>query len=558
MAEIYINGKIISLNSQSREADSFAVKDGKFAAVGSEAYCRACCGDFSEVVDLKGKTVLPSFFEAHAHPQLLAKSMFAVSLENENSEEGYLQQIKEYSETNNESVLRGYGWENTLFPGKGPLKEGLDALDIDRPVVLWSTDLHSLWVNSRALELAGLTSAEAVKNNDNIEKGLDGKPSGAIRESAMELIEKQLPDYTVEQYKTAILNYQDMAHAFGFTGVFDAMLHYGSNAVRAYQELEEENRLRMRIRGAYVAPPNVTGLELNEIIEAAEREAAGGDASISLFEVNAVKFFIDGVVEGGTAWLLDNYCEDAGKPTGYKGQSLWGDSQLLKAFRKAEAGGLNIHCHTIGDAAVRQVVDAVEKLGHGAETSLRHALTHLQLADPQDIHRFAALNLTAVVNPYWAIRDDFLYEIQIPYLGVERAEAEYPVRSFFDSGAVVASASDFPVTNPPNPFWGIEAGIRRTAPDKMKPCVCGNPEDPRFDEPLWAEEGAGLYQMLESFTISGAYANFLENETGSIQEGKSADFIIINKDIHEIPQSEIGNIEVLKTVFQGETVFEKI
>jgi predicted amidohydrolase YtcJ len=207
--------------------------------------------------------------------------------------------------------------------------------------------------------------------------------------------------------------------------------------------------------------------------------------------------------------------------------------------------GFQLHFHAIGDAATAEALDAVDFAeASSGRRDQRPLLTHLQLVAPDDIPRFKSLGAVAVPQPYWFIKDDYYYNLQVPYLGKERADLEYPMESFFKAGVITASSSDFPVTVPPNPLEGIRAGVTR-----LKPGVT----DPR--EILWPAERATLEQMIGSFTRAGAYANFLENVTGSIETGKSADLIVLDHNLFEIPSGEIAAARVLLTLFQGRVVF---
>jgi predicted amidohydrolase YtcJ len=191
-----------------------------------------------------------------------------------------------------------------------------------------------------------------------------------------------------------------------------------------------------------------------------------------------------------------------------------------------------------------------------AKTDARHAITHLQLIEEADFCRFKWLGIIGIPNPYWFMKDLYFYNLQIPYLGRERAEKEYPFASFVKAGVIVASASDFPVTIPPNPLMGIEFGMMRAASDEVMEVENPSPKDPKYKEPLWPEERATLEEMIKSFTYNGAYANFMDNVTGSIEVGKSADFIVLDQNIFDIPTSEIALSKVVLTLFRGRLVYQ--
>jgi predicted amidohydrolase YtcJ len=258
------------------------------------------------------------------------------------------------------------------------------------------------------------------------------------------------------------------------------------------------------------------------------------------FQTNTAKIFVDGVVEGGTAYLLDPYQH---KPD-FSGLPIWSPDLLNEFFSALDKEDIQIHVHVIGDAAARITLDALEySLGVNGKRDSRHLLTHLQLVTPGDISRIKQLGVIGVPNPYWFKVDDYYHKLALPYLGADRADKQYPMRSFMDAGVVMASASDFPVTIPFDPVIGIQLGITRTE-------VSGT-----STEVLWSEERANLEQMITSFTYNGAYANFLENQTGSLEVGKQADFIVLDQNLFEIPQTEIAHTKVLLTYVDGQEVF---
>jgi hypothetical protein len=292
----------------------------------------------------------------------------------------------------------------------------------------------------------------------------------------------------------------------------------------------------MRFRASLYVDPD-KGIEQIKLLNE-ERDKNKG----ALFQTNAAKIFIDGVVEGSTAYLKEPYKHIPGS----HGEMLWKPDKLNKICAELDKNKFQIHVHAIGDAATTTTLDAFAfaETQNGKRDS-RDLITHLQLVDPSDISRFRDFGVIAVPQPYWFMKDNYYYNIQVPYLGDQRAEKEYPMESFFKSGIVVASSSDYPVTIPCNPLIAIQVGITRSGL---------NTTDPK--EILWPEERATLVQMIRSFTINGAYANFLEKETGSIEIGKMADLIVLNKNLFEIPETEINKVKVILTIFEGNEVFK--
>jgi hypothetical protein len=247
------------------------------------------------------------------------------------------------------------------------------------------------------------------------------------------------------------------------------------------------------------------------------------------------------VVEGGTAFLKEPYLH----LPGFRGEPRWEAGKLKLMCAELDKKKFQIHVHAIGDAATALILDAfayaAEKNG---KRDSRNQVTHIQLVAARDILRFKELGVVAVPQPYWFMKDDYYYNLQVPYLGQERADDEYPMAGFFRAGVVVASASDYAVTIPCDPLRAIQIGITRS---------CLGVTDPK--EILWPEERATLEQMIASFTINGAIANFLEDTTGSIEAGKMADLIVLDRNLFDIPAAEISKAKVILTLFSGKKVF---
>jgi predicted amidohydrolase YtcJ len=294
----------------------------------------------------------------------------------------------------------------------------------------------------------------------------------------------------------------------------------------------------MRFRGSITIEPDQPA---EEQIELLLRERSRN--SHPKFQTNTAKIFVDGVVEGGTAYLLEPYQH---LPDFY-GELIWDPHQLKEICAALDKERIQIHIHVIGDAAARIALDALEYAQQmNGKRDARHLVTHLQLVTPEDILRFEELGLIGVPNPYWFKLDDYYWSLALPYLGKERADHEYPMQSFLQAGVLMASASDYPVTIPFDPLIGIESGITRSEIGVSTV------------EILWPEEKVNLEEMIASFTINGAYANFLEDEIGSLEVGKRADFIVLDRNLFQIPPNDIAKTKVLKTFIDGKEVFRAV
>ena len=531
------NGSIYTVDGRQPWAQALAVRNGKFIYVGTASGAEKYIGRRTKVVDLGGKLVLPGFIDSHCHPISAFKQFYEINL-NDCRETGEFQKaIRDYLQAHPDArFIRGRGWKNTLFGKTGPDKKIIDQVVSHIPVVLSSEDGHSKWVNSKTLELAGIDSSTASPGGGVIEHDVKtGEPTGTLRESAADLLAGIFPEIGTKDLMKGLLSYQKMAAAFGITTVHDSSLDAGSSDIATYKNLEKENRLSMRFRASLYADPEKGLEQVAQFLE--ERRQNQG----RLFQTNAVKLFVDGVVEGSTAYLLEPYKH----LPGFRGALLWKVEALNKLCAELDRNQFQIHVHSIGDAASRAMLDALAYAENvNGKRDARHMLTHLQLVAPADILRFRELGVVALPQPYWFMKDDYYRNIQVPYLGQERADAEYPMQSFFKAGVKVASSSDYPVTIPSNPLRAIQIGMTRSELG-----VTG------ADQVLWPAERATLQQMIASFTINGAYANFLEKATGSIVAGKSADLIVLDRNLFLIPAAEISRAKVLLTIFEGKKVF---
>lgn len=541
-ADTVITGTIYTSEADNKMVSAVAIKNGVYQYVGDEEGVKEFIGDNTEVINLESGMAMPSFFEAHAHAELggIGK-LYQVELYDGKSMKDYEEIVSNFvAEHEGLKILRGSGWGNGYTPKNGPTKDVLDRISTEIPIVLTSQDYHSIWVNSKAMEIAGVDANTPDVEGGVIERDpVTKEPTGTFREKAQDLILTKLPDYSVEEYKSGILAYQDEALSYGVTSIFNPLLNMntdGKNLFSALNELDKSGDLKLTyFSGFQVLAENDPISNLNVIADL--KKQANGNK----FKLTTVKLFADGVVEGKTAYMLEDYTSDPG----FRSVGLWEQDAMNEICLKAEELGLQIHIHSIGDAAARLSVNALDYVQQqtGA-TNKRHAITHLQIVHKDDIKRMGELNIVAVANPYWFFKEDgYYYELEFPYLG-ERAEHEYPMKDLFDAGCVVSLASDYPVTVPPRPLDGIQIGATRMNLE-------GEP-----DSLLGADQIVSVEQMMDSATINGAYQNFAEDTLGSIKVGKKADFIILDQNILEIAPTDITKTKVLKTYIDGKLVYQ--
>lgn len=543
------NGFVYTVDSGKSVAETIAVANKKIVYVGDSQGVEAFVGPMTKVLDLDGKMVLPGFIDSHTHVSGVAIEEDAVALENLPSLEAMLKKIKAYTTKYPElDVVFGHGWRNEPFPPTGPRKEDLDKVIADRPISLMSSDGHSVWVNSKAIELAGVTRDTPNPAGGVIERDQEtGEPSGTFRENAVDLINNVLPPFPVDMLKRGVKQYMEIAASEGITTVHDplllmpdsdgTLLGYGSlrNNIEAFDQLTTNDELTLRVRGTVLTDPTKGASQVAALKETCNRYKHPH------FQLTGAKVFVDGVIEGCTAFLLDSYTH---RPD-FRGECLWEIDVLNETFRSVDGENLQIHVHVIGDAATRVTLDALEYAREkSGKLQKRHLITHLHLVDPDDIPRFADLGVIGVPQPFWHVKGEYYEMLSLPYLGKERADAQYPMQSFLDAGVMLACASDYPVTVPSPPLVGIMLGITRCEPDTSDP-----------DEVLNPKEKMSLADMIEGFTINGAYANFVEDITGSIEVGKMADLVILEKNLFDIPATDIMNVKVLLTLFEGKEVY---
>ena len=546
---VFFNGHVYTVDPRRSWAASVAIKKGRFIAVGNASETSHCIGPETQVIDLDGKMVLPGFIDSHAHASCTTNEAASLEMFHLESLEAYLEAVKVFAESHPEhEVIYGSGWHNDLFPPTGPLKEDLDAIVSDRPVCLMSEDGHFDWVNSKAIEMAGISKETVAPASGIIEKDpLTGEPSGTFRETARDLVQNVLPPFTVDQIKGSIRNFMQEAASVGITTVHDPLLILpdadgqligfgaGRNNIQAYAEVAQDSELTLRVRGSILTDSTRDADQVKNIKSMCAQHNA------PLFQMTGIKVFVDGVVEGATAFLLESYAhmpDTCGEP-------LWDLDNLKSLFAEAEREQLQIHIHAIGDAAIRMSLDALAHARRiNGASDARHLITHLHLLDPADIPRMAALDVIGVPQPFWFVKGDYFHNLEAKYLGLDRAEREYPMKSLKDAGVLLAGASDYPVQVPSPPLMGIMLGVTRCEPGETDP-----------GEILGPEERMALEEMIECFTINGARANFLEAETGSIEVGKKADMVVLEKNLFEIPETDIADAKVVMTLFEGNTVY---
>ncbi len=531
---VYHTGKIYTVDLNQPWVQAVAIRDGKIMFVGSDDAVRIHIGPDTELHDLRGRMMLPGFQDAHVHPLYAGLEALSCNLAGQDNLAYYRSTIAEYAATNPDVPwITGGGWLMSVFgPGGSPSKTILDELVPDRPVYLTSSDGHTGWANSVALQIAGITKDTPDPVDGIIDRHpLSGEAIGSLQEGAMSLMEQYLPKPSHDQRIAALRYALDVMRGYGITSFQKA--DTSESDLKIYAQLDRDDELNMRVVAALLWDNFGTEEQLAALKEQRKRY------STDHIRPTSVKIYVDGVMENYTAVMLDPYLVESGT----RGMLMIDPGFLVEATSAIDAAGFQLHFHALGDGAVRLALDAVEEArDRNGDTDLRHHLSHLQVIHPDDIPRFRELGAVANFQPLWAYADDYITDLTLPFINSETARWIYPIKSVIDTGATVAFGSDWSVSTV-DPLPQIETAITRVDAFTNDTDVL-NPE-----------QRITLEQAIEAFTINAAFVNHHEKQTGSIEEGKLADLIVLDRNLFDIDPAEISDAKVVLTLFEGKPVY---
>jgi predicted amidohydrolase YtcJ len=539
MSTVFTNG-VVHERGRGPRAASVAVVDGRVAAIGDVEDVRSAAGARAEEIDLAGGLLSPGFVDSHLHPLMGGLERSLCDLGPAKSAAECLAIIGEYARSNpDEPWIVGGGWRLDLFPGGTPTREALDRVVPDRPVILRSADRHGSWVNSRALEIAGVTAATPDPSDGRIERDADGAPSGTLHEGAIILVQTHSPAPSVAALHRGLLVAQEYVFSLGMVGWQDALLRIQDNGVDsldAYLAAMADGSLRAKVTGA-LWWDRTRGLEqLPDLIARRDRAATVGER----FRADTVKIMLDGIPENFSARLTQSYRDEHGHPTGNTGVTFVAPESLTEIARALDDAGFQMHFHALGDLAVREALDAVAGLPNRAR--LRHHLAHVQFIQPVDVQRFTTATATANLQPLWAQNEKALRELTLPFLDPSLASLVYPFGDLHRAGASLAAGSDWPVSSA-DPIEGIHVAVNRSSPETADA------------GPMLPEQALPLSVIWDAYTYGSAWLNHREATTGEIRVGAAADLIVLDRDPFSRPADEIAETTVTSTWIDGERVW---
>ncbi|HSF20193.1 MAG TPA: amidohydrolase [Vicinamibacteria bacterium] len=532
---ILTNANVITVDEALPRAEAVAIKGNRILAIGARQAVEPHAGAETEIIDLDGATVVPGLIDAHMHFPRLGKRTKQLFLDETRSPTEAIAVVKEkIASTTAGEWVTGQGWHTVMWGMSGfPDNSELDAASPENPVYLVGMASHAAWVNDQALEIAGITAETPDPPGGEIVRSNRGKPTGVLRETAMDLVSRHLPEETRASRKADIELSITTALAMGLTEVHDAGVGY--EEIDIYKELLEEGKLDIRLNVMFGIPD--AGEVLDRYI-ANPPEVGLGEGRLTL---RSLKIFADGALGARGAALLEPYADSPEEI----GLLQADENELYEVTRKAMEAGFQVAAHAIGDRANRIVLDAFERAQKERPADRpRHRIEHAQVIAPEDIPRFAELGVIPSMQPIHATMDMGFAEARV---GPGRIRGAYAWRSLVDSGALIVASADtpaFPVKYS-NPLWGYHAAVTRQD-------ASGNPP-----EGWYPSQTLNRLEALKIYTINAAYAAFEEDDKGTLAPGKLADFTVLSKDILTIPAPEILETEVLMTLVDGRIVWRK-
>ncbi len=531
-----IDGRIWLGGDSSSFAEAIAIQGNIILRVGTTAEIKKLVGTNTRVIDLGGKPASAGFNDAHIHFLGGSLGLTEVDLNNTRTVAEMIERIAGYARKNPAAPwIKGRGWEYTKFPGGLPTKSYLDAIIKDRPVFLSSYDGHSAWVNSKALELAGIKIDTKFEGYGEIVRNDSGEPTGALKEGAQALVRRLIPEPSREQKLEALRQGMKLAASLGITSIQNAS---GSpEEFSLYEELLKRGELTMRVSTAFSVGEKTTQQQIDSYIELKKQYDLN-----PFLRAKSVKLVLDGVIESHTAAMIERYSDLPAKHGSPYGELAIPQDIYRDLIARFDRLGFQIYTHAIGDRAVVEALNAYQMAQQTNEQKkTRHRIEHIETVSPSDIPRFAKLGVLASMEPIHA--DPGTIEVWARAVGPERLPYSFPWASLLKSGARLVYSSDWPAAISVDPIRGLHSAVNRRT-------IGGQP--PKGWIP---EQRIGIADAMRAYTFAGAYATFEETVKGRIAEGMLADIVVFSQDLFKIDPMKIHQTRVVMTIFDGKIIY---
>ncbi len=538
----FVNAAVYTMATGQPWAQAVAVNGDKIIAVGSTLSVQPLIGPKTQVIDLNGQMLMPGFVEGHTHPFLGAFFTSGVDLQYD-SVDGALNAIKQYAAANPTGPLRGFGWRVDMFPSAGPTRQMLDEIVSDRPIMLFSIDVHSMWVNSKALEVANITAAtpDPIPNFSYFVRDAQGAPTGYVLEVLAELMVANAVEPVSAQGMAKYLgDWLPKAAKAGITSLFDASVPPVGNSeadiIQVYADFEAKGQLPFRVVACHAAKGQV-----NVATAASTTVALSKQFNSPLVQARVLKIVADGTEEGWTAYMLADYTD---KP-GYQGIPPFSQADLTSMITAADLAAIDVHVHACGDRTVQNALNAFQSaIATNPPRDRRNTIAHNVLVDDADIPRFAQLGIIAEFSPNWHSHDPDTTKILLDRMGPERQGKIYRPNSVLNAGGRISMGTDWPAAgyySTFKPLDAIQIGVTRKLLHKKA-------SDPLLQP---ANECLKLSDALTANTIGAAYQLKMEDKVGSIEVGKLADLIVLENNLFNIAEADIAKTSVVMTMMNG-------
>lgn len=536
---ILTNGKIWTGEGEDTFAEAVAITGNKITKVGDSKSILDLAGAETEVIDLQGKLVTAGFNDAHIHFLGGSMGLTQVDLLATKSLAEVFSITSDFIQNNPEKVwITGRGWQYTYFKFGLPDHETMKALDIDKPVFLKAYDGHSAYANPKALELAGITSATVFDGFGEVVKDSNGNPTGALKESAMELVGDLVPEPSYEDKINALKMGLELAASLGITSIQNAS---GSEEeLDLYLDLLKKQELTIRYAASFSVGEKTSAEQLERFTFL--KDSIGTENP--WIRADAIKFMIDGVIESHTAAMLEHYSDLLPDDELALGMLNITEEKYKSLVSELDSLGFRLYTHAIGDRGVREVFAAYEKASADNPSKIRrHRIEHIETISPDDLPRFAKSGILASMEPIHA--DPATVGVWSNAIGEERLPWSFAWKSILESGAQLVFSSDWPACISLDPIRGIHVAVNRRDP-------LG------FPETGWIpEEKISIYEAMKAYTSMGAYSSFEENKKGLIKAGHLADLIVFSQDLFSIDPMEIHKTKIEMTILDGKKIFER-